>query len=222
LQHYGSPLRAWLDLLTTKRSEVERAVRNFQADFLKRNVPAGTCGEVSRGAQRFALIAAAGEIATEAGITGWQPEEGVNGVVRCYQSWLDLRGTSGATDTKAGISQVRQFLEAHGTSRFQSIGFGPNARGGGIPADAQLIRDRAGFRRRNPDNDETEYLIFQETFKNEICSGQNYRHVRETLERHGYLVRDHPHWTVKPRQLPEMPTGLRVYCIRAAILEDVE
>ena len=69
---------------------------------------------------------------------------------------------------------------------------------------------------------ETEYLILQETFKSEVCAGHDYRQVRNALEERGYLVREEPHWTMKPRRLPEMPGGTRVYCIRAAILEDAE
>jgi uncharacterized protein (DUF927 family) len=58
-----------------KRAAVESALRGFQADFLKNRVPAGATGEAFRAAQRFALIAAAGELATGASITGWEEGE---------------------------------------------------------------------------------------------------------------------------------------------------
>jgi hypothetical protein len=140
----------------------------------------------------------------------------------CFKSWLSRRGTTGAGDAMAMIRQVRRFLEAHGPSRFEII---RNASGTGqddVSSEAQVIRDRAGFRRKNQDTGETDYLILQEVFKAEVCSGYDHLAVREALDEQGFLTREHPHWTVKPRRLPEMPPGVRVYCIRAKILESAE
>ncbi len=222
LRFYGTPLRAWLRWLISKQAAIEKALKNFQADFLKQHVSVDASGEVYRAAQRFALIAASGELATEAGITGWLPGEATNATVRCLQSWIARRGTTGPADTAAMISQVRRFLEAHGSSRFQFIRHPSSAGRDDNPDEAQVIRDRAGFRRRNPENGETEYFILQETFKAEVCEGHDYRQVRKILDDRSYLLREDTHWTVKPRQLPEMPKGTRVYCIRGTILEDPE
>ena len=222
LRFYGTPLRAWLRYLISARAAIEKALKNFQADFLKQHVLQGASGEVYRAAQRFALVAAAGELATEAGITGWRPGEASSAAVRCLQSWIVRRGTTGPADTAAMISQVRRFLEAHGSSRFQFIRHPSSASPDNSPDEAQVIRDRAGFRRRNPENGEIEYFILQETFKVEVCAGHDYRQVRRILEERGHLLREDPHWTVKPRQLPEMPKGTRVYCIRATIVEEPE
>ena len=77
--------------------------------------------------------------------------------------------------------------------------------------------DRAGFRRNHSDIDETEYLIFPETFKGEVCNGLPHRAVLKELDKRGFLVREGKELTIKPR-LPELGTP-RVYCIRGAILE---
>jgi putative DNA primase/helicase len=220
--YYGTPLRAWLRSLISNRTVIEKALKTFQADFLRQHVSRDASGEVYRAAQRFALIAAAGELATEAGITGWLPDEATSAAVRCYQSWITRRGTTGPADTAAMINQVRRFLEAHGSSRFQFIRHPSSAGQGDNPDEFQVVRDRAGFRRRNPENGETEYFILQETFKVEVCAGHDYRQVRKVLEECGHLLREDAHWTVKPRQLPEMPKGTRVYCMKGTILEEPE
>ncbi len=119
-RHYGAPLRAYLEFVAGKRAAVESALRSFQADFLKNRVPAGATGEVFRGAQRFALIVAAGELATGAKITKWEKGEATQAAAGCFKSWLDGRGTTGAGDIDAAIMQVRGFIGAHGASRFQS------------------------------------------------------------------------------------------------------
>jgi len=222
LRYYGTPLRTWLEVLTRNDFSVKNAVKTFQENFIRDHVPACSSGEVFRAAQRFALIGAAGEIASNASITGWRSGESTDAAVRCLRSWIDYRGTAGGGDIEAAINQVRRFLEAHGSSRFQVIRNAGNPDFENIPDETQVVRDRAGFRRRNPDSNETEYLILQETFKSEVCVGFDYRRLRLEMAERGFLVREAPHWTIKPRNLPEMPKGARVYCVRAKILTESE
>jgi putative DNA primase/helicase len=130
--------------------------------------------------------------------------------VRCLKDWLKDRGTLKATDAHDALHQVRAFLEAHGSSRFQSL------RGVGDEQQA-VIRDRIGFKRYNVAREELEFLILPEAFRNEICKGFCYKAVLKELLQLGLLVRTEPEMTIKPR-LPEL--GLvRVYCLRAAILQ---
>jgi putative DNA primase/helicase len=75
---FGTPLREYLAFVTANRADAEKAIRDLQAQFVKRHVPPGASGEVSRAAQRFSLIGAAGELATTAGITGWMEGESAN------------------------------------------------------------------------------------------------------------------------------------------------
>ena len=42
--------------------------------------------------ERFALIAAGGELATQYGVTGWPPGEAGQAATRCFQAWLEQRG----------------------------------------------------------------------------------------------------------------------------------
>ena len=209
LRYHGAPLRAWLQFLTKDQTGAKGALKKLRADFSKKHMPAGGCGEVSRAAQRFSLIGAAGELATAAGITGWSAGESTDGAARCFKSWLDNRGTTGGADLDAAIRQIRRFLEANGASRFQTL-----VKPGVEPPNERVV-NRAGFRRRR--DDETEYLVLPESFKKEVCAGFDYRAVLKELDARGFLVRTPPDFTIKPR-LPELGT-VRVYCVRAAILE---
>jgi putative DNA primase/helicase len=190
-------------------------VRPLRAAFLHENVAPGATGEVIRAAERLALIAAAGELATEWGITGWGAGEATESAKRCFQGWLRRRGTTGSSDSEAGFRQVRAFIAANGLSRFQPLGNQAAVNEGST--DYPVIRDRVGFRRWNPKTEEGEYLIFPDAFRNEICMGHAYREVLGDLSKRGLLVRDGKDLTIKPR-LPELG-AVRVYCIRAAILE---
>lgn len=213
--YYGTPIRALLERIVKDRAAVEKKVNALRDVFVWENVAAGSSGEVKRVAERLAVIAAAGELATEWGITGWRPGEATESAQRGFRDWLGRRGTTGASDVEAGFRQVRAFIVANGASRFQVIDQPSRATDGN---DAVVIvRDRVGFRRRNPETDETEYLFLPDAFKDEVCKGQSARAVLKELDKRGFLVREDPNMTIKPN-LPELGR-VRVYCVRAAILE---
>jgi hypothetical protein len=54
-------------------------VRSMVEDFVKAEVPQGADGQIMRAAQRFGLIAAAGELATRLGVTGLARRRGARG-----------------------------------------------------------------------------------------------------------------------------------------------
>ena len=210
---YGSPLRAHLEFLTVNRATAEKALRNFQEDFLARHVPAGASGEVSRAAQRFALIAAAGELATEEGITGWKQNEATGAAARCLENWLAQRGTAGAVDIETALRQVRNFIEVNGASRFQSSTARLDAHGEPIH---EKVVNRVGFRVEE-DSETTMYLILPEVFRREVCEGFDFRAVAKALEARGFLETQLPHLAKKCR-LPDVGI-VRVYAVRSSILE---
>jgi uncharacterized protein (DUF927 family) len=204
-----------LERLVVDRPAAERRVSALRTGFFQENLTPGCTGEIKRAADRFAVIAAAGELATEWGITGWESGEVTAAAQTCFLDWLSRRGTTGPSDVEAGFRQVRAFIAANGPSRFQSLGNAarePEGNDGGLP-----VRDRVGFRRRNSDSDETEYLVFPDAFKDVICKGQAQRAVLKELDKRGFLVRDGQNLTIKVR-LPEGETA-RLHCIRGAILE---
>jgi hypothetical protein len=53
------------------RADCAETVREAVNRFIKEHVDPGADGQVERAAKRFGLIAAAGELATELGVTGW-------------------------------------------------------------------------------------------------------------------------------------------------------
>jgi uncharacterized protein (DUF927 family) len=111
-RHYGTPLRPYLRYVIEHADEIKTAVRNCCESFVSEHVPAGASGEIPRVAERFALVGAAGEIATEAGITGWREGEAMDAAVRCFKAWLEARGSERASDDEAAIRQVRLFHRA--------------------------------------------------------------------------------------------------------------
>lgn len=214
-KHYGAPLRAFLENLVRDREVADQMIHEAR-ESLARLIPAEASGELRRAADRFALIGAAGALATRWGLTGWQPGEAIDCAQRCFAEWIRARGTVGSSDVEMGISAVRVFLASHGSSRFQPMERSVAGSRANVGDEAPTIRDRAGFRRRNRDTDETEYLIFRDTFRTEVCAGRDSQAVARELDKKGLLLRDLPSLMTKPH-LPELGKTW-MYGIRAAIL----
>ncbi len=142
-------------------------------------------------------MAAAGELATKFGITGWPAGEAIRAAGACLAACLDRRGGTGAGEDAQALAQVAHFIELHGSSRFADLACDHE----------RIVINRAGFRRKDPEG-RTEYLILPEVFKRELCAGLDYRSVAKLLRDRGLLVTEHEHMTIK-----RAPFG-RVYCLR--------
>ncbi len=178
-QCYGSIGKAWLEWVVSEREQGKLAshINDLMAAYLKWLLPNGASGQVQRVASRFALVAVAGELATKAGLTGWEAEEASNSVKACFNNWLDGYGGTGNKEASNIISHVKGFIEQHGSSRFESV----NSDG------TERVINRVGFIRHK--DDRMEYLIMPERFKAELCSGYDVKTVVNTLVEAGILIK---------------------------------
>jgi uncharacterized protein (DUF927 family) len=210
---YGSPIRALLEFVVANRIGVEDRIKNLRTNFLEQHLPPDSSPEVTRAAGRFALAGITGDLATEVGLTGWQPGEAMAVAVRCLNEWILARGTIGSGEVEAALRQVRAFIEAHGASRFQSVQSRLTSCGEEIP---ERIINRAGFKRTDAAG-ETEYLLLPEVFRAEVCKGFDARLVARVLEERGWLDSSADRNQVKVR-VPELGS-IWVYAVKASIME---
>ena len=105
--HYGEVGRAWLCWLAEHLVEVEARAMSIMTRFEAECVPPGAHPQVMRVAARFALVAAAGELATKAGLTDWEVGEAVRSVRKCFEGWLSKRGHNGNGERYAMAVQVK-------------------------------------------------------------------------------------------------------------------
>jgi len=207
---YGAPIRFFLQHLTDRRERATEELRRFRKKFISDYVPSSASGEVSRTAGRFALVAAAGEMAREAGILPWPEDTAIETGIGLFNEWLTRRETSGAMDAEAAIRQVRLFLEQHGSARFERDN------------ETRPIIARAGFYRKNGESGE--FWIMRETFRSEVCRGFDPQSVAKALAERGHLVvGENCRFTLRRRIGPEGPTDpdnrIAVYVIREDILK---
>ena len=207
-RYYGSPIRAFLDFIVGDLDNVATELPEYMEKFVTRNVTAGASGEVYRAARRFALVAAGGELATEAGITGWRLGEAEETASKLFESWRTWRGGDRALDEEAAIRQVRSFIERHGASQFQRM-----------DANGERVFDRVGF--RTDEGEGAVYYILPEAFRNEVCKGFDHRMVAKALASRGYLrIEGKDRLTVREK-FPEIGRQ-RAYAVLAAVLEAME
>jgi putative DNA primase/helicase len=203
---YGVAFRKWLTALVEQRATFAGRCLEITRVFEQHNIPQDAGPEVGRAARWFGLMAAAGELATEAGVMGWPAGEATRGAGTCFQAWLNGRAAgTGSSDEEEGIRAVRLFLELHGASRFADSEWR-----GDFP---QRVINRAGTRRGN------EFWISPEVFKQEVCKGFNAEAVAQTLARRGFLVRDGNHLARKPKTRAERREKTRYYVVLDSILE---
>ena len=212
LKYYGLPIRTFLEKLTAKPEHIPDPIAKARAKFVNDHVPKNASGQVTRVANRFALIAAAGTLATALGILPWPTNEAVNAAAHCFRSWLEQRGTSGDQEAIVAIQQVRRFFQLHGSSRFADW----DADGDGDSNRPTI--NRAGFRRKD-DLGGLEYFVFPEVFRKEICYGLDPKFVRKELITRKYLVPGNDGKPCPSHRLPGTSEPSRVYHFTSAILE---
>ncbi|WP_416758171.1 DUF927 domain-containing protein [Pseudomonas sp. BNK-6] len=144
-KYYGTPLTAFLKALC-KPGEIlgwTAILRRSLEGFISKSLPATASGQAHRAAARFGLAAAAGELATALGITGWPEGTATTAAQVCLNAWLEERGGAGNMEGDAIVNRLRQVIERFGESRF--------TRWDGIAAKtddhAPRTADRLGFRR---------------------------------------------------------------------------
>ena len=203
--YYGVAGIAWLEHITSDKAATTATARQLVSDFMSNY--SDLAPQAHRVAKRFAIVAAAGEMATLAGITGWQAGQATTAVMACLDNWLDNYGRDGEHEQRQIIEHIKAFIEQHGSSRFQ-------------PCHTHMHQDfetkitnRAGYH----NYDTGEYYFSTSTF-DEVCSPFNKSKVLQVLDEAGLLnVTESDRRTCRV-SLPFKKNRTRVYAIKNEIL----
>ncbi|MDQ9008641.1 DUF927 domain-containing protein [Acinetobacter gerneri] len=205
-QSYGVAGMEWLNYLTTNKdnaiSQAKQLLEQYNAELIAEH----SQGHIVRVANAFALIAVAGELATLAGITGWQTGTALNAVKEVFNAWVNDFEYVGDYQTKEYILHVKAFFEANESSRFESI----------TPDVDQIekIINRVGYWKI--ENGEKLFLVLPEQFKNEVCKGHDNRKVAKALLLEQLLEHDTGK-TSKTVRIPSKKNAVKVYAVKEAI-----
>lgn len=210
-QYYGEAGIAWLEYLCSHKKERITKAKQLWEQYRTPLIQGHTEGHIVRVANTFALIATAGELATLAGITGWQTGTAFSAVQTVFNQWLGSFEHVGNYEDLEILAQVKAFFEAHGNSRFECMTPDPERQ--------EKINNRVGYWK--VDNGEKRYLVYPEQFKKEICKGLNPKRVGKLLVQHGWL--DHLNngkSTKLTRGIDGMPKAIPMYVFNEKVLTD--
>lgn len=118
VRYYGAPARAFLRGVVDDLPGARERVSELRKVFVGAVLPTKPDGQVRRVADRFALVAVAGEMATQFGITGWPEGASIDAARRCFTDWLLERGGAGSGEVSDAMERLRRVIEADGHSRF--------------------------------------------------------------------------------------------------------
>ena len=205
-QFYGVAGMAWLQYLTNDKSKVIQQARQLLEQYNRELVAEHKQGHIVRVANAFALIAVAGELATQAGITEWETGTAFNAVKEVFNAWVNDFEYVGDYQTKEYILHVKAFFEANESSRFESITPDPD--------QFEKIINRVGYWKI--ENGEKLFLVLPEQFKNEVCKGHDNRKVAKALLLEQLLEHDTGK-TSKTVRIPSKKNAVKVYAVKEAI-----
>jgi putative DNA primase/helicase len=207
---YGTASRTFLQrLVEDVRGSIDM-VKAMMNGIRQRYLPKDSSAQVIRVFNHLALIAAAGELASQFGVTGWKIEEAVTGVMKCFQDWVVARGDLGMHEEKEALSQVRSYFELHGESRFT-----PWER---EPEDKSRTINRMGYRKETDEG--FEFYVFPDAFRNEICKGLDYHFVEKVCIKHKLLLPAADGSPTRGERLPGTKKNKRCYRFTSEILSE--
>ena len=158
-------------------------------------------GQTRRALGRFALIAAAGEMATAWGLTGWPKGEASRAALAALRLWIDGRGGVGPAEDREAVARTRAFIAAHGSARFDRLD---------DDGSAPRVANRAGWR------DGESFFVAADTWSREIHAGADPAQAARAVRAAGFLVADAGERL--QTKAPRAAGRARCYCIRAEIM----
>jgi len=177
--HYGEAGVQFLEKIIHCKKEAREKFKEFQAFFIESETPKNANSQVSRAINRFAIVAAGGELATYFGITGWPEGEAYAGVKACFEGWCsNLVSSTESIEETTAIKMVRGFIAKHGESRFLDLRRADDTH---APKTINL----AGWKQVG--DLDTVFHFSTDVFTDEVCRGLDPKLVLKTLNRHGYL-----------------------------------
>lgn len=177
--NYGVVGRAFVEWLAVHKDAVKGLVLQTEADMLaalEADHP-NAAPAAQRATRKWAVLAAAAEMASEAGITGWTTTEARTWVMQTWARWLSAFGTKDRDDERL-IEKAAGVLLMNEAARFMSL------KG---DADEKPIHNLMGHKRIV--EGETVFWVFKAAFVGEVIAGYEKDHACRVLHEAGMLDR---------------------------------
>ncbi len=226
--HYGVAIRPFLIELTNTLAENDGTLEQASEEMrltLYADLPADADPQVKEVARRCALIALAGELATEWTILPWKAGEATLTARTVMGWWLGRRGGAGATEESQHVRTVRAYLSEYGSARFVALDLQLEHGQAGRWIERhpdRPIQSRTGWRRTSSDGEGDEYLIDRDGWQ-KMCadSGADPAEVAKTLAAAGHLAAGDGKNLAKRVRLPNVGS-IRCYVVKPSVFVAIE
>lgn len=215
-QCYGTAARAFLRAIVPDLDRIRLELAGLRKDFTVAALPPGADGQVRRVADRFALVAAAGDLASALGVTGWPVGTAREAALRCFADWLAERGGAGSSEDADARRRLSDALETYGQSRFQK--WHKNS-------DRAVVTPRWGFVRTEGDDGaqmETYQVFILPSALKDILRGLDFKAVVSGLLGNGIVPQGPDRKPNKVFHIPNAGSKERLYQIDRAALRFLE
>lgn len=180
-ENYGTAGPEFIKCLLEDKEDLSEAYLRI------RNLPefsAATDGIENRASSMFALLAMAGEKATEYGLTGWSQGEALKSILDLMRYWQDFRG-EGQTETRQILECIQSFIERHGDGRFSGLHDSSKSGDNDNIDQKPIVRDRAGYWK---DIKEGRAYLFNSSALKEAAAGYDFKFILRTLKDSGWIT----------------------------------
>lgn len=223
-QYHGAVAIEFIKALTdtSRRAEVIEHVIRARERFSGLLAGRDISGQVARASDKFALLAVAGEIATELGLTGWQRGWATSAVRECFTAWLNQRGSTGNLEDSQTLEHIRSMISRYGESRFTRW----DSEAAKIDEHAPRTLERWGFRRTTATDEfagetttESMFYLTRTGFA-DMCPGIEIKRAARLLADIGALETDSEQGRLtKKARLPGAgKSAVNCYVIKASAL----
>jgi len=179
-EHSGVVIDEFAKYLTSNFYEVKDKAYSIINDWLSINLPPEADGQVARVARKFALAAAAGEIAIEAKILPFNKFDAMLHSAILFKNWLNKRGGTGSQEFKGIVDRLRGIIQEGINSRFL------NADG----SDENKNIKAAGYKKIGTDGTLEEFWFYPDVFVKEIMQYRNANIFYPQLIKSGFIIPD--------------------------------
>lgn len=217
---YGLAGPAFVEIMAGDLTAARGKAALTLATFLHEMRREGDTGQVHRAAQRFGLVAAAGELATEFGVTPWTLGDAWNAAASLFERWADGFGRTARREEHDVIAVLRAAIERD-YSRFASLADDAPADEWEPPA-APALSDRAGEARSLSTygfrhiSGATVFYLFHDTGWAEVFRGFDPKFAAKVVEEAGFLERGDGAHVKKAKRVHGQVR--RFYWVRADIM----
>lgn len=228
-EHYGEAGPEFVKQLSEHAAKLGDVVRDRVRDVVREWDVQGAA-EVHRAADRFALVAVAGEMASRMGLTGWRDGEAKAAAYTCFIAWCEERGGFGSRDDMETLAHVRRLIASNGRGRYVPWERANDTRAPNVPNALGWRRklsvtgaaiENDDFNATGDDGREVEFVHTRDVFRQEFCQGREEKRVLDLLKKAGHLRHAPSRYTLAVR-LPGMDDKKLAQCIvvKASILSD--